>query len=355
MLQLSAFPPQPLGPNSFAEADDRRPRMSFWQRPWVQLALPITTSLSLHAAVIVLGLLTLTAYKAIIKAPHEEQLIIPDSTLVEQGPPGGVPNVGQGDPFRAGGPEAIAVDAAPAAFSATKGLDVSRAAAAATLGGEDAAPIIGVGPSGGIQSLHKGPSGGPGEAGGQVPNIGIAGGAAGLRGPVFGDPGGNVTRVAFLCDASGSMMQKMPVLERELAKAVDGLKPVQAFNVIFFQGSEPFAFNRHALIQATPVNKRSVGKFLEEVTPAGSSDPLPGLKLAFGQKPQLIYLLTDGDFPDNNQVLRQINELNKEHKVKINTVAFVSKADTDVDFIALLRKVAADSGGTFRKVLADDL
>src|SRR5437868_949864 len=65
---------------------------NFWQQPWVQNVLPFLTSLALHAAIIIIGLLVFGVYKAVTAAPHEEQVIIPESSLATEGPPGGVPN-----------------------------------------------------------------------------------------------------------------------------------------------------------------------------------------------------------------------------------------------------------------------
>ena len=107
---------------------------------------------------------------------------------------------------------------------------------------------------------------------------------------------------------------------------------------------------------ATPENKLKATNYLEDkVTPRGETNPIPGLELAFQQKPELIYLLTDGDFPDNNAVLKRITELNKDHKVKINTIAFVSEADTDTDFMKLLDKIAKENGGVYKFVKESDL
>src|SRR5438045_5294965 len=77
---------------------------------------------------------------------------------------------------------------------------------------------------------------GTGDGGGPMAPFGVPGGGGGI-GPKsnFMGVGGNARTVAFVCDASGSMMGKMSSLKVELKKAVDGLKPVQGFNVIFFQ------------------------------------------------------------------------------------------------------------------------
>ena len=83
------------------------------------------------------------------------------------------------------------------------------------------------------------------------------------------------------------------------------------------------------------------------------TNPIPALELAFKQQPDLIYLLTDGDFPDNEAVLSRIHTLNKSGHVKINTIAFVNDRDTDKAFIDLLKQIAKESGGVYNLAKED--
>ena len=151
------------------------------------------------------------------------------------------------------------------------------------------------------------------------------------------------------------MLNKMATLKNELQKAVEGLKPIQSFNIIFFQDQKCVALDNDAMVPATPDNKRKAYAFLDNVTTSGTTDPIPGLTLAFSQHPQLVYLLTDGDFPDNKAVKAKIAELNHDHKTKINTIAFVNNPDTDTEFLALLEDIAKSNGGTFRHVAENEL
>src|SRR5205823_7687958 len=125
------------------------------------------------------------------------------------------------------------------------------------------------------------------------------GGGGGGPGPKFMGigAGGNVRTIVFICDASGSMMQKRRALDVELKKAIDKLRPIQAFNVIFFN-DKPQALTSGQLIFATPDNKRKAYSFIDETNFHFQSVVITSLELAFRQKPQLIYLLTDGDFQD---------------------------------------------------------
>jgi hypothetical protein len=228
--------------------------------------------------------------------------------------------------------------------------------------GETADPIIGVGAAGPIGRKSPGKEGqgngtgeGPGDA---LAAFGVpldrATGPAGAGSPIF-RPGNGARKFVYVCDASGSMLSKLEPLKVELSKAVMSLRPIQAFNVIFFR-SEPtpqsFAGD---LIAATPEGKARAIRFLGDVMASGPTDPIPGIDLAFRQKPEMIFLLTDGDFPDNDAVLARIRLLNKEHKVRMNTIAFVGPADTDVKFKELLKTIATENGGNYRCVSPDDL
>src|SRR5687768_10634510 len=45
---------------------------------------------------------------------------------------------------------------------------------------------------------------------------------------------GSRGRIAFCCDASGSMIDKFVTLKEELEKAIEGLRPTQSFSLRFF-------------------------------------------------------------------------------------------------------------------------
>jgi uncharacterized protein with von Willebrand factor type A (vWA) domain len=150
------------------------------------------------------------------------------------------------------------------------------------------------------------------------------------------------------------MITKIAALKAELARAVQSLKPSQSFNVIFFQDQSCKSFSPE-LAAASPSNTRRAIQFLDDVVTTGETNPIPALELAFQQKPEIIYFLTDGDFPDNDAVLRKIQTLNTGGHVRINTIALVGSGDTDTGFIALLKKVAQETHGTYRHVSEDDL
>jgi len=54
-------------------------------------------------------------------------------------------------------------------------------------------------------------------------------------------------------------------------------------------------------------------------------------------------------------VFKEFTDLNTDHKVRVNTIAFVGDGDNEVAFIERLKKIAKDSGGTYRHVKESDL
>jgi hypothetical protein len=83
------------------ENPDQAVPLHFMQQPWVQDVLPFVTSLMLHALIVIFGILSYKAYQIVKAPPTEEQITIPDSQIVENQPPGGVPFQGLGEnPFK---------------------------------------------------------------------------------------------------------------------------------------------------------------------------------------------------------------------------------------------------------------
>lgn len=348
-------------PNPFDGRTD--PARNFWQSPTVQNVLPFVTSLTMHAAIICIGLLTYKAITLVAAPPADATYIIPDSPIISD-PATSADKIDFGT-----GRDRLA------RLLQDKTLDVPDMTGSAKFVGanqlrmpggggetESADLVIGVGPGGPIGQKSPGHSGpgngtdnGPGDA---LAAFGVplnhATGPSGIGSPIF-HIGGGARKIVYVCDASGSMIQKLQPLKVELTKAVMGLRPIQGFNLIFFRAeSIPQSFSRD-LAAAKPEVKAKAFRFLDDVTASGETNPLPGIKQAFQQKPEIIFLLTDGDFPDNDAVLDEIRQLNKEHKVRINTIAFVGQADTDVKFKELLQTIAKENGGSYKFVTPDDL
>ncbi len=338
-------------------------QLSFAQKPMVQNVLPFVTSVAVHLGIVIIGWV-LWDNRAVIGRVIEEQIIVPDAAIIEGADVGGIPNPGLGgDPTRAAAQDITADTTASDSWSDRK----SETLQANLMGGGEtestADTIIGVGAAGSasIQSTGTGTGGGS-DGSGQIAPFGVPGGGGGV-GPKANFVGisGNARRVVYVCDATGTMLGlKFKLLQKQLYKAIDILKPIQGFNVIFFKGgdsnaewSNPFA---EELVVANPQNKQRVRQFIDQFQVVGKgTNPLPALQAAFAQKPQLVYFLTDGEF-DNvvgySQVLAEVKKLNADKSVKVNTIAFLS-ADEKAE--QALQQMARDNGGRFVKVNDTDL
>ena len=339
--------------------------LSFWQQPWVQNVLPFVTSLALHAAIVILGL---TVYKVVEtvsnQAAVQEQVTVPEATA-EGDVPGGVENPGiGGDPTRAAAQDEYPDQGSPDGWAPQPGESL---VAEAPGGGEgdNTDRTIGYSLAGGGYGKGKGfgtgegdgTGSGTGSGRGKLAPYGIPGGGIpGPRGKIFGN-GGQARTIAFCCDSSGSMVDKISALKNELVKAIEGLRPVQQFSLVFFSDERAKAFEDGNLVAATSENKRKAIAWLEEITTSSTSDPIPGLEVAFRSRPELLYMLTDGDFPDNAAVLARIEKLNPGKQTRVNTIAFVtsSEDETSRSFIDFLTRVAEQNRGQFRLVGLNDL
>ena len=131
--------------------------------------------------------------------------------------------------------------------------------------------------------------------------------------------------IIFLSDASESMQDLMPVLKDEIGKAIIGLRPIQSFDVVFYEAGTSVAFQRF-LLPATPKGKRDAIAWVNDVAAQGKSDPIPAIEMAFKLKPQLIYFLTaNANFSDMKGVAATIDHVNSDRKVKINTILFAKR------------------------------
>jgi len=358
----AAEAPQPDA-DAMAELVAANQQLSFAQKPMVQNVLPFVTSVAVHLGIVIIAWV-LWDNRGVIQRVIEEQIIVPDAAIVEGADVGGIPNPGLGgDPTRAAAQDITADTTASDSWADRK----SEALQANLMGGGEtestADTIIGVGAAGStsVQATGQG-SGGASDGTGQIAPFGVPGGGGGI-GPKANFVGisGHARRVVYVCDATGTMLGlKFKLLQKQLYKAIDILKPIQGFNVVFFKGgdsnaewSNPFA---EELVVANPQNKQRVRQFIDQFQVVGKgTNPLPALQAAFAQKPQLVYFLTDGEF--NNvvgyeQVLAEVRKLNADKTVKVNTIAFMSD---DPKAEEALQKMARENGGRFVKVSDRDL
>ncbi len=197
---------------------------------------------------------------------------------------------------------------------------------------------------------------------------GVVGSGGPFQSSLYGN-GGNAKRIAYLIDASGSLIDTLPFVIMELKRSISGLSDKQSFCVIFFQGEDAIeargATQTSGLMPATAANKQAVMKWIDpasgNIVPHGESNPLPALKKALGYRPQLLFILSDNITgegrweTDQKTLLQEIRSVNIA-QTKINTIQFLHD-DPLVKYGMgrTLEKISEQSGGVFKFVDARTL
>lgn len=193
----------------------------------------------------------------------------------------------------------------------------------------------------------------------QLRIIGIGGGGDRLGGFDIGeDTGGIFTppaqiddtarKIVYVVDRSGSMTDSLDIVKLELKRSLFDLAAENEFHVIFFSSGPPVEMPTRRLVSATDRNRGLAFEFIDGVIARGETDPSQALERAFAAKPDLIYLLTDGEF--DRAVIDLIKRLNVGGKVRVYTIGFLYDGGREI-----LTKIAADNGGEYKFVAEKDL
>ena len=158
----------------------------------------------------------------------------------------------------------------------------------------------------------------------------VSGGAE-FKASFFGSAG-NARTIVFVVDASGSLIDTLPFVLRELQKSIRKLSDRQNFTVIFFQGSRAFEVPPRGLKQGTATLKQEVIEWIDpeahHVEPGEQTNPLKALGMALGYKPDLVFLLSDnitgqGRYEvDQKHLISEIERTN-HRGTRINTIQFL--------------------------------
>lgn len=159
--------------------------------------------------------------------------------------------------------------------------------------------------------------------------------------------------IVYVMDRSGSMGDAFVLLQRELLRAIGSLQDDQLFNVIWFNEGPGEELSKR-LMAATIPNKRKAFKAIKRIVPSGQTEPVDAIRKGLGYRPDVLFLLSDGDFgKDNRDIFRVIRKKNAKRAVIINTILFVY--DVMGEGERVLREIAEENGGTFKHVTEQDL
>jgi len=216
-------------------------------------------------------------------------------------------------------------------------------------------------------TYQGGQSGGP---------LGNTTGSGDFGADVFGN-GGNARNIAFIVDASGSMVDVLPFVINELKRVVNELKPAQNITIIFFSGEGVFEVpgggGVKGLRACTPKFKEDIRKWVTlenykfDTGGRGSANVQTAILRGLTYKPQLVFLLSDnltggGQGATQHEIfqddlMESIRKAN-DHKppAKFNTIQFLYEDPlVRAGLKGTLQLIADDTGGNYKFIGARDL
>ncbi len=318
---------------------------------WLQASFPWMVSLTFN-----LGFFLLAVFVAYISAQEltsadGASIIVPNSfedpALSEH--PGGIPNQGLGsDPTKVSAQDRLKEIANNEGWAQNNTAQNVTDLLQGQAGDVDLMGIVrGSGGSTGADS-------GNGNGGTRVAAYGApGGGGTGPRSSFYGT-GGNATKIVYIIDHSGSMLDNFDFLKVEMGRSVNKLVPLQYFSVVLVSDKVSMV-GPPQLQRALPDAKKTFVEQLSKERAEGQNDDLlipfqQAFERAFAMKPELIYFLTDGRFGEG--LVKIVNDLNKDKKVHINTIAFVTE---EPSYKGQLEDLANENGGSYKFIPEKDL
>lgn len=173
------------------------------------------------------------------------------------------------------------------------------------------------------------------------------GGAGGLDAVTFFNSTSLAQRIVFVVDASSSMEgRKFERAKEELLTAVSNLGSTQRFFVYFFSDKDYAMFAPRTptdMVQLDTKNWEQLLRWVNEQSLVPDTRPRRAMQRAFGLRPDVIFLLTDGDFNDDTyEYLMRLSN----YKVRVNTIGF----DVGENSREVLEKIARKFRGEFTEV-----
>ncbi|MFO0840230.1 MAG: hypothetical protein U1D55_17110 [Phycisphaerae bacterium] len=170
---------------------------------------------------------------------------------------------------------------------------------------------------------------------------------------------------AYVVDFSGSIVNAVDDLKRELKRSIGSLKPKQTFNVTVFYGrvgaqqlvTESFA---DSLQSASAENKANLFRWLDAKKPSGSTEPLAAMKRSLALRPEVVFFFSDGLFDE--MIVDEITRGNRSSGCRIHCLVFdeLMLSDTSglprlTDGAKRLQRIAEQNGGRVKVVTGLDL
>ena len=174
------------------------------------------------------------------------------------------------------------------------------------------------------------------------------------------DGGGN--HFVYLVDSSNSM-KKFNDARTELLRSIDSLKPEQRFYVVFYDENPKYmritnpSQDEPASVYATPESKQTFRRWAMAIQQARGQSPPEVLKFAFKLRPDVIFLLSDGEFTAQTETVIRENNLQENlfgesgpisiiHTIRYPGVSSTEGRQAEVQ----MQRIASENGGQYRNV-----
>ncbi len=161
-------------------------------------------------------------------------------------------------------------------------------------------------------------------------------------------------KFVYVFDRSGSMggdgSASLRAVKAELLASLKNLDTVHQFQIIFYN-HRPVLFSPSGtpgkLVFATEQNKQAVRKFLDTIEAFGGTDHEAALRMATALKPDVIFLLTDGDDP--KLTAPQLEKIERwSAGIRINAIEFGPGPAPQTE--SFLKELARRTGGEYTYV-----
>jgi hypothetical protein len=140
-------------------------------------------------------------------------------------------------------------------------------------------------------------------------------------------------RVAYLLDASGSMIPHLADAVKEVAKALDGLAEGQEFAIVVAQDGRAFELVKWS--RASDATRDAAWQELKGLITSSTDGIVPAFELLAKLKPDVVWLISDGDFNDNMKIRNASRAHQKAAPFKLNAIARYMEPER-VDFVVSL-------------------
>lgn len=133
----------------------------------------------------------------------------------------------------------------------------------------------------------------------------------------------------------------------ELLRSLNDLSPGQQFQIVFYNHS-PLVFSKNSarprLLPATRENIYRATAFVRQMPGEGNTHHMEPLEMALAMRPDVIYLMTDGEAKDDlwDQQFKRLALANKGH-ARIHVIQFGFEETSQ----SILKRLAEENGGEY--------